>query len=217
MKDIAIYGAGGLGREVASMLLKYKNHFNWNFIGFFDDSKVKDTNISDFNNGSYKVLGGIVELNNWDSPLNIILAFGTPNSINLVRNKISNSNLKYPNIIDPNVNFLDSCTCELGMGNIICAGCSFTTNVKIGNFNLFNGEVVVGHDTKIGNYNVFMLRSNICGNVTIGDRNLFGMVSFVKQKLKVGCDVTISPLSAMLTNPRDGNTYIGNPARKFLF
>ena len=44
MKDIAIYGAGGFGREVACMI----KHINesadepiWNLVGFFDDGKEK--------------------------------------------------------------------------------------------------------------------------------------------------------------------------------
>ena len=40
MKDIAIYGAGGLGREVAClirMINESKEIPEWNFIGFFDD------------------------------------------------------------------------------------------------------------------------------------------------------------------------------------
>ena len=40
MKDIAIYGAGGIGREVAClirMINESKEIPEWNFIGFFDD------------------------------------------------------------------------------------------------------------------------------------------------------------------------------------
>ena len=46
MKDIAIYGAGGFGREVACMI----KHINesadepiWNLVGFFDDGKQNCT------------------------------------------------------------------------------------------------------------------------------------------------------------------------------
>ena len=40
MRDIAIYGAGGFGREVLAMLedINAKDH-GFNFIGFFDDGK----------------------------------------------------------------------------------------------------------------------------------------------------------------------------------
>ena len=42
MKDIAIYGFGGYGREIAS-IIKCINTIEptWNIIGFFDDDKDK--------------------------------------------------------------------------------------------------------------------------------------------------------------------------------
>ena len=40
MKDIAIYGAGGFGREMASLLKRINSiEKQWNFVGFFDDVK----------------------------------------------------------------------------------------------------------------------------------------------------------------------------------
>lgn len=43
MRDIAIYGAGGFGKEVACLLNRINevNH-QWNLIGFFDDIKRKE-------------------------------------------------------------------------------------------------------------------------------------------------------------------------------
>ena len=40
MKNIAIYGAGGFGREVSCMLnIINQCESRWNLIGFFDDTK----------------------------------------------------------------------------------------------------------------------------------------------------------------------------------
>lgn len=46
MKDIAIFGAGGFGREVACLIRSINECIDvdeerWNFIGFFDDVKEK--------------------------------------------------------------------------------------------------------------------------------------------------------------------------------
>ena len=41
MKDIAIYGAGGFGREIAcliQMINKSEKKPKWNIVGFFDDN-----------------------------------------------------------------------------------------------------------------------------------------------------------------------------------
>ena len=40
MTDIAIYGAGGFGKEVACLIERLNaRRSTWNFIGFFDDGK----------------------------------------------------------------------------------------------------------------------------------------------------------------------------------
>lgn len=78
MKDIAIYGAGGLGREVASMikLINQTAPNTWNLVGFFDDGVVKGTQISNFG----QVYGGMSELNSWRKELNVVFAIGNPNT-----------------------------------------------------------------------------------------------------------------------------------------
>lgn len=44
MKDIAIYGAGGFGREIACLIMIINGSLEqpeWNLIGFFDDGRHK--------------------------------------------------------------------------------------------------------------------------------------------------------------------------------
>ena len=86
MKDIAIYGAGGFGKEVVCLIdriNKSQSKPQWRLIGFFDDGKPIGTTISRY--GS--VLGGITELNAWPKPLDITIAIGTPTSIKSIRAK----------------------------------------------------------------------------------------------------------------------------------
>lgn len=44
----------------------------------------------------------------------------------------------------------------------------------IGNFNVMNAGVTVGHDSRIGNFNSFMPAVRISGEVTIGECNFLG-------------------------------------------
>ena len=47
MKEIAIYGAGGCGREVACIIeLINQEKRVWNFIGFFDDGIKKGCHLA---------------------------------------------------------------------------------------------------------------------------------------------------------------------------
>lgn len=210
MRRIAIYGAGGLGRETAC-LIKVLNNVNphWDLIGFFDDGKPKGASISHFGSN----LGGIEEVNSWDSDLDLVLAFGNPQTLHIIRKKISNPHITFPNLIHPSFHLTDPSSFKIGVGNIIQYGSLATTDVSIGDFNLFNGNVSIGHDTTIGNYNVLMPGVKVSGEVSIGDCNLLGASSFIMQQISIGSGVTLSPLSALLKKPKDNNIYIGNPAK----
>lgn len=208
MKDIAIFGAGGFGREIACMI---RNNFpECNIVGYFDDGVEKGTTISPFG----EVLGGIEELNEWDDELAVVFAIGNPKTVRLLVGKVNNSKISYPNIIHPSFKILDEETFSIGKGNIITSDCRVSCNVSIGDFNVFNGSVVLGHDAKIGSYNSFMPAVRISGKVKIGDCNFFGVASIVLQQLRVGNEVKLGAGSVLMTKPKDGNLYIGVPAKK---
>ena len=214
MKDIAVFGAGGFGREVASIInIINKKEKRWNFVGFFDDGVRKGTQIS--HHGT--VLGGMSELNNWSTPLDLAIAIGNPASLKGVRERIVNGHIEFPNIIYPDFNMYDVSTIKLGIGNIINRGCSCTCDIIIGNFNVFNGNITLGHDDIVGNFNVIMPSVCVSGEVRIGDCNLIGVGSIILQQIKIGNNVRLGAGAVLLTKPKDGNTYIGNPAKVFKY
>lgn len=212
MKDIAIFGAGGFGREVAC-LIKIINEHNptWNLIGFFDDGKLADVEVIH----SKKVIGGIDALNNWTKELAIVIAIGNPNVVKAIVERIKNPNIFFPNIIHPQVNFSDKESFTIGRGNIIQRDCSFSCNVTLGDFNTLNSSVVFGHDDNVGSFNSFMPAIRISGEVRIGDCNFFGVGSIVLQQIIIGNNIRLGAGSVLMTKPKDGNLYIGIPAKIF--
>ena len=213
MEKIAIYGAGGFGREVACLIrmINSKNKI-WDFIGFFDDGKPVG-----FQNEYGEILGGIQQLNSFEYPLNIVIAIGHPSTAKEVVSKIKNNNVSFPNLFSPDVIYLDKENIQFGKGNIVTVGCSFSCNVKIGDFNVFNGFIAVGHDTSLGNFNSMMTSVKIAGEVSVGNENYFGSSSVVLQQIKIGNKTTIGANSTIMRNTKDGNTYIGTPAIKVKF
>jgi len=208
MKDIAIYGAGGYGRETACLInILNKKESQWNLIGFFDD--VKEI--------GYKteyglVIGGMKELNSYDKPLAIVITIRSPHSLFSVASRITNAMVEYPNIIAPDTIFLDKRNFSMGKGNLISFGCSFSCHVAIGDFNTFNGNTGVGHDAQIGDFNSIMPATRISGNVKIGHRNFFGIASVVLQGITIGNDTVVGASSLIIHKTKDGKTYLGNPA-----
>ena len=214
MKNIAIFGAGGFGKEVACLIANLnKTGAEWNLIGFFDDGKEKGMQISHYG----KVLGGVEEINGYPDNLALAIAIGNPSSLRHVRERITNDKIYFPNIIAPDFGQSDKDTFTIGEGNIIGYGCAASCDVSIGSFNVFNADIVMGHDVIIGNYNVIMPDIRISGEVTIGEENLIGVGSIILQQIKVGNKVHLGAGAVLMTKPKDGGTYIGNPAKLFKF
>ena len=84
MKDIAIFGAGGFGREVAALIHR-RNEVKpeWNIIGFLDDGVPLGT-IRD----SYPVIGGLEYVNQYKSDLNVVIAIGNVKNLKKIGKKI---------------------------------------------------------------------------------------------------------------------------------
>lgn len=212
MKDLAIYCAGGFGREIYCMIFKTINNGKWRFIGFFDDG-IEKGQVLQYG----KCLGGLADVNAWTTPLDIVIANGNPTMLKRISEGITNPLVDFPNIVHPTCTMADADTVQLGRGNIFCIDCHLSCNVEIGNFNVMNGHISFGHEVKVGNCNAFMPSSRISGGVTIGDSNLFGAMSFVVQYNKIGTGVNLGPGSILLTKPKNNSTYIGNPAKMFKF
>lgn len=211
MQDIAIYGAGGFGKEVACILNKInEKNPTWNLIGFFDDKVEIGSQISHFG----KVLGDCAALNVWVKPIAIAFAIGSPSILEFLVNKIQNPVVYFPNIIHPDVFFADPISLKMGKGNVVVRGCSFSVDVTVGDFNQFNSISALAHDVEVGSYNVFMPVTRVSGEAKIGDSNVFGLNTLILQGIKIGNHVRTGPGAVLMTKPKDGYLYMGNPARK---
>lgn len=216
MKDIVIIGAGGFGREVASLLKRInKVDPTWHLHGFYDDDQESKPKGS--RNEYGEILGTIDDLNRTNILMHVIIAIGSPKMLKKIRERLDNPLIVFPNIIAPEASILDSDNYEIGEGNIISSFASISCHVKMGSFNVLNNRVSFGHDAQIGDYNVFMTASRISGSTNIQSGNLFGVASIVIPGVHVGEGVVLSPGSVLVRKPKDHSTYIGNPAKLFNF
>lgn len=210
MKDIAIYGFGGLGREIACVISKINEiKPTWNFIGYFDDGEPLGKACK-----YGKVLGNMDTVNAWDKPLSVIIAIAKPQYLFSISTGITNPLIDFPNIIAPNVFFFDEASVSLGKGNIITFGCRFSFNVSLGDFNVLDGMISLGHEVTLGSFNALFPEVRVSGQTTIGDKNFFGSRSFVAQCLKIGNENRFGAGTFVLRKIKDGGLYMGNPAKK---
>ena len=210
MSDLFIYGAGGFGREIACLIKALnKDIQKWNLLGFIDDGIEPG-----LTNRYGSVLGGLSILNSISKNTAVVFSIASPNILHSLISSITNPFLTYPNIIAPNVNVFDQESFSIGKGNVLFFGCRVSCDVQIGDFNLFNGFVSLGHDVTMGSFNVLGPSTRVSGNAIIGDSNLFGVQSIVLQGLKIGDHTRIGPNSVIIRNTKNNSLYYGNPAKR---
>lgn len=213
MKDIVIFGAGGLGREVACLIKRINAvQPEWNLLGFYDDGVEVGVR-----NEYGIVLGNVQDLAAYDKEVAVAIAIGSPKTVNMIVGELfENKKLQFPNLISPDFSISDPDNYSMGFGNIIQRNCTISCNVRLGNFNILNTGVGFGHDAIVGDYNSFMPAVKISGEVTIGNCNFFGVGSIVLQQLKVGNGIKLGAGSVLMRNAKDGILYMGNPAKKIV-
>jgi sugar O-acyltransferase (sialic acid O-acetyltransferase NeuD family) len=209
MKNIVIVGSGGLAKEVKCLIDDINDRTEeWNLLGFIDSwGKQKGDEIIE----RKTVIGTIDELNAMNREIYAIIAIGIPERIKDAATKITNPNIRFPNLIHPTAIVRNST--KLGFGNIFTPFVFISCDIEIGNFNLFNGGSL-GHDVKVGSFNVFGPGVKISGNVTVGDESCFGLYASVLQGKSIGNNNKIDAYSFIIRNIKDNGSYFGIPAVK---
>jgi len=209
MTDLAIYGAGGFGRETA-LLIEQINSMKstWHILGFCDDQKEKRARVDD-----YQVIGAIKELNHLDKKTAVVLAIADPTVRKKVRESIKNKHIFFPTLIHPSVITGDSKRNFIGEGSIICAGCILTTNIKIGSFCIINLMTSVGHDVMLGDYCSIMPGCSISGFDTFSDQVYIGSGARILPQVSIGEQGRVGAGAVVTANVPAQTTVVGIPAR----
>ncbi|KAB2814336.1 acetyltransferase [Phaeocystidibacter luteus] len=213
MKDIAIFGAGGFGREVALLIddINQKSD-TFNFIGYFDDGVEKGTLVN-----GHPVLGGMAELNSHEGNVGLVLAIGDCKTKKIIHEKITNSNVSYPTLIHPSAILRGEFENKIGEGSIVCAGCIITVNTVIGNHVILNLSCTVGHDATIGDYSSFMPSTNISGEVNVGSGVFVGTGTKIINLVDIGDNTLIGAGSVVTKTIPSNCTAVGIPAKPIKF
>lgn len=213
MKDIAIYGAGGFGREVLTLIQDINRiKPTWNVIGYFDDGYEIGHEVH-----GLMVLGGVKELNNWKTPLSVTIAIGTPRIKRSILDNIKNSLIEYPTLIHPSVIIGDNDYVKIGKGCIFCAYSVITCDIEVGDFVILNLACTLGHDTVIKDYCAFMPTCNISGECAIEEGVYCGTGVKIINRISIG-EGTIIGAGAVVSKslPRKC-TAVGIPAKPIKF
>jgi sugar O-acyltransferase (sialic acid O-acetyltransferase NeuD family) len=202
-RKVVIYGAGGLGREVLSMLT---GHGGLEAIGFLDDEKAPGT-----------MVGGLPVMGNSSSDRlssnSVVVAIGNPLIKHAVVQKLRARNAQFVSVIHPSVIIQSQDSVKIGDGVIIGAGTILTTDIVIGDHVLINLSCTIGHDVTIGEYSSLMPGVNIAGEVSIGTRVLIGSGVNVLNRIKIGKLAKVGMGSVVIRSVDENCTVVGVPAK----
>lgn len=208
MKNIAIYGAGGFGREVLTVIKAINEKSpTYNFVGFFDDNEEATVD-------GYSVLGGREKLKNYPTSLSIVFAIGNPRiKRDIIFDVSTNIKLDYPSLIHPQAIIGDMKSVSIGEGTIITAGNILTCDIKIGKYVILNLSCTVGHDTVIEDYTSFMPTVNISGEVIIKEAVYVGTGAKIINLVNIGENSIIGAGAVVTKNIPKEVTAVGVPAK----
>ncbi|MDE6747203.1 MAG: acetyltransferase, partial [Oscillospiraceae bacterium] len=187
---LGVYCAGGLGGYVIEMAKvineKQRRWDNIFFINDFEPAIDTDEVVITFDDfySSYP-----------PDKAEIIIASGEPNSREKLFEKVKSFGYRLPNLVDPLTDLKKIKV--MGEGNIIEDYVHISSsNVTIGNNNVFMTFSRIAHDSVVGSHCVFASYAAISGRTVVEDRCYVGTGAKVRDKIKIGKNSIIGMCAA---------------------
>lgn len=195
---LALFGAGGLARELASSLLRkgvksermcfvvdepyYSESFIWNGLSMRRSSEGLE---------------------------GVIVALGDQKSRRIIADRAGG----WKELGSLNLGIVGHGV-SVGYGSVIAEGARVTSDISIGDGTLIQMDSTVAHDCIIGDEVNVNPGARINGGVTIGDRVLIGAQSCIREGIQIAADVTVGMGAVVVKNILEPGTYVGNPLRR---
>ncbi len=210
MKRIVLIGAGGFGKEVASIIEVLNGYCpTYELLGFLDDGPQ-------FGEGTmingYPWLGGHDWILDHKDDTVCTCTVGSPHIKGKVQRELMEKGVRFESILA--VSAFVGPHSEIGPGCVLYGGASVSVNCRLGAGVLLNQQVNVGHDVTIGDYTSIMPGTGLSGDCKIGAEVNIGGHVFVVPGKKIGDGATVAAGSIVFTNVKAGTTVLGNPARR---
>lgn len=208
MRQLAIYGTGGLAREVLELVHEINAIAPaFEVIGWLDDDPSKAGQTIK----GLPVLGSIEAAAERSRGLTVVIAIGNTAARARIANRLDRHGVDSPVLVDPRARVGRDVT--VGAGSIICAGSLLTTDIRLGRHVIVNLNVTIGHDAELADFVTLAPAVNVSGHVRIAEGCDVGTGSATVQDVSIG-EWTIVGAGAVVACDLPANTTaVGVPAR----
>ena len=180
MPSVAVVGAGGMGREVAEMVLACAEAgSDWDLLGFLDDSPTSQ--------GTFVMGFPVLGPGEWiaDHPdVQLVLGIGHPRTRRRVTCRLTALGATWMTLVHPSV--IVSRSARVGYGCVVFAGCVLSADCRLGDFTYLNYNTVVSHDAEVADHACIMAQVTLSGNVRVGEGAFVGVGVSTRQGVSIG-------------------------------
>jgi sugar O-acyltransferase (sialic acid O-acetyltransferase NeuD family) len=211
-EQIAIYGAGDFGQEIAWLVEECRNGgASCEVVCFIDDDRAKQgTRVSDVS------VMALAEARRSFPEARVVSAVGDPRVRESMTERAAAAGFGFATLVHPRVE--RSRAVEIGEGSVVLPGTTMTTHILLGRHVLINPGCTLGHDVVLGDFATLSPGVHLSGRVRLGCRVFVGTGASTVHGTKdaplvIGDDAVLGAGAVVTKSVPAGVTVVGVLAR----
>lgn len=191
--ELHIVGAGGLGKELRSMLPLHP----------YSLSIIYDRDAARACPPPASIPAGAA----------VALAIGDSHLRKEAFEELGSQEYCFPKLIHPQAQLQDPKSIALGEGSIISNTCLLTCDIVLGKFVFINLNCTIGHEVRLGDFSSLMPSVNLGGAVRADEGAYIGTGATILPGIHLGAYSTIGAGAVVTRDVPAHTTVVGVPAR----